>query len=76
MARHEIVLWGCGLRAEQARDMLAGWKISAVIDSDTAKQGGAWHGVPVISPDEYLGGNKQKENAGARTRLSRKTFFM
>lgn len=54
MMQQEILLWGCGERGGMALERFPWLPLRAAIDSDPAKQGRLWHGVPVISKETYL----------------------
>lgn len=49
-----VVFWGSGSRAEEARELLQGWEIEAVVDNNPKLQGQKWHGIPLISFSDFL----------------------
>lgn len=50
----ELIFWGCGNRAEDAMKLLSNWEICAVIDNNQNLQGTSWHGIPIISFENFL----------------------
>ena len=51
---NNVVYWGRGSRAEEAKELFPEWNLVAVIDSDSRYHGTVWHGVEVISFQRYL----------------------
>lgn len=48
------VIYGAGHRGKRFLDYIDEKKVCAFIDADTTKQGKIYHGVPIISLDEYM----------------------
>ena len=51
---NNVIYWGRGSRAEEAKELFPEWNLVAVIDSDSRYQGTMWHGVEVISFQKYM----------------------